>query len=69
MLKHSTTMMDLADYLAFALREMQTDIHSTKSEWCKPILSGRDDGYGLTLPGAQVRRIIVRAQEMFDDDF
>jgi hypothetical protein len=43
--KGSTVRTDPADYLAFALRELWTDQHSKKTEWCRPILkSGRGIG-------------------------
>jgi hypothetical protein len=53
--KGSTIMTDPADYLAFALRELWTDRHSTKTEWCRPILRS---GVGV---GKIFRRQEIRA--------
>lgn len=65
--KGSTLMTDPADYLAFALREHHANPTSKKAAWSQPIFCS-PNGYGLTLSRDRVRRIILGAQRMFNDD-
>jgi hypothetical protein len=55
--KGSTSRTDPADCLAFALRELWTDPHSKKTEWCKPTLKG-GRGVGKIFTRQEIREAI-----------
>jgi len=55
--KGSTIKTDPADYLAFALRELWTDPHSKKTEWCSPILKS-GGGVGKIFTRQEIREVI-----------
>jgi len=55
--KGSTIRADPADYLAFALRELWTNPHSKKTEWCRPILRG-GTGIGKIFRREEIRDVI-----------
>lgn len=62
----TTSLTELADYLAYALVHHYRDAESLRAKWCSPILrAGGGSGYGRIQTKARGRRVIERAKDLF----
>lgn len=61
-----SAMIEAADYVAFALREENTNHDSIKARWTNPILAAGDGtGYGTIMTRQRARRAIQNSQKLF----
>jgi len=64
--KSSTSLTEVADYLAYSLVQHHKDAKSLRAKWCSPILkSSGGSGFGRIQSREKNRRLVSRAQMLF----
>jgi hypothetical protein len=64
--KGTTSLTEVADYLAYGLIQYHRDPHSLRAQWCSPILkSGDGMGYGSIQTREKIRKVVKRAKMLF----